>query len=250
MHPITQKLRDIIQSKQTNLCVAADLDSGAEILDLAEKIGDEICVLKTHVDVISDFTPEFPKKLRALAEAKNFLIFEDRKFADIGNTVSLQFASGVYRIADWADLVNAHTIVGPGIVAGLKTVNKRSGLILLAQMTPAGNLFTPEYAKQTVQIAKENTDFVLGFIGSADRPEILQKIREQAGNDFLIFIPGIQLAAGGDALGQTYNTPEKAVENGGDIIIVGRGIYQAKEPKDEAQKYREAGWAAYQARVE
>jgi orotidine 5'-phosphate decarboxylase subfamily 1 len=244
MNDIITKLKTIIHEKQTNLCVAADISSAAEVLDLAEKIGDKICILKTHVDIFADFTPDFPQKLREIANRKNFLIFEDRKFADIGNTVSLQFSSGVYKIADWADLVNAHTIVGPGIVDGLKKVNKNSGLILLAQMTPKGNLFTEEYALQTVEIAKANSDFVVGFIGSSDKPEVLQKVRAAAGEELMIFVPGIKLAAGGDDLGQTYNTPEKAISNGADVIIVGRGIFQADDPAVEAEKYRAAGWNA------
>jgi uridine monophosphate synthetase len=247
MNPIIEKLKNIIQTKQTNLAVAADIDSAAEVLELAEKIGDKICILKTHVDIFEDFTPDFPKKLREIADEKNFLIFEDRKFADIGNTVSLQFSSGVYKIADWADLVNAHTIVGPGIVDGLKKVNKNSGLILLAQMTPQGNLFTEEYALQTVEMAKANADFCVGFIGSSDKPEVLQKVREAAGEELMIFVPGIKLAKGGDDLGQTYNTPEKAIGNGADVIIVGRGIFQAEDPEVEAEKYRAAGWNALES---
>ncbi len=244
MNPIIKKLREIISAKQTNLAVAADFTTAAEVLELAEKIGEKICILKTHVDILDDFTPEFPKKLREIADSKNFLIFEDRKFADIGNTVSLQFGNGIYKISEWADLVNAHTIVGSGIVAGLQKANKRSGLILLAQMTPEGNLFTEEYALQTVEIAKENPEFVVGFIGSSDQPEILRKIREAAGEDFMILTPGIKLATGGDSLGQTYNTPEKAIQAGADVIIVGRGIIQAENPSEEAERYRVAGWNA------
>lgn len=243
MHPVVEKLRKIIQEKQSNLCVAADIESAAKVLELAEKIGDKICLLKTHVDIFEDFTPEFPKQLREIADRKNFLIFEDRKFADIGNTVSLQFGSGVYHIADWADFINAHSIVGPGIIDGLKKANKRSALILLPQMTPKGNLFTTDYADKTVQMAKDNTDFVVGFIGSSDKPETLRQIREQAGKDFLILVPGIQLGSTGDALGQTYNTPEKAIQNGADIIIVGRGVIAAADPAGEAERYRTAGWA-------
>jgi orotidine 5'-phosphate decarboxylase subfamily 1 len=207
------------------------------VLDLAEKLGDKICMLKTHVDVLIDFTSEFPEQLRRIADEKNFLIFEDRKFADIGNTVSLQFGSGIYRIADWADLINAHTLIGEGIIDGLKKANKKSGLILLAQMTPKGNLFTEEYMLKTVELAKKHVDFVVGFIGSSDQPEILRKLRETAGDELMIFVPGIRLQDGGDALSQTYNTPEKALQNGADVIIVGRGITLAEDVAAEAEKY-------------
>jgi orotidine-5'-phosphate decarboxylase len=39
--------------KKSNLCVAADLDSLKDILDLVEKIGDKICCLKIHFDIVS-----------------------------------------------------------------------------------------------------------------------------------------------------------------------------------------------------
>lgn len=244
MHSIIARLREIMAAKETNLSVAADLATSAEILALAESIGDQICVFKTHVDVITDFTPEFTQKLREIADRKNFLIFEDRKFADIGNTVSLQFGAGVYHIADWADIVNAHTIVGPGIVEGLRKANKRSALLLLAQMTPQGNLFSPDYMRQSVEIAKKYPDFVIGFIGSSDKPETLTEMRQLAGSDSIIMTPGIQLGSTGDTLGQTYNTPAKALAHGADIIIVGRGIYEAADPVAAAEQYRLAGWTA------
>ncbi|KAI4221057.1 MAG: hypothetical protein L6R36_007170 [Xanthoria steineri] len=129
---LTSYLLSLISIKKSNLCVSADVHSTSTLLKLAEEIGDSICVLKTHADIIDDFSDRTIKGLQEIAKRKNFLIFEDRKFGDIGNTVQSQYSRGPLRIATWAHLTNAHIFPGPAIIPCLQSA-ATSTLISLNQ---------------------------------------------------------------------------------------------------------------------
>ncbi|XP_033167990.1 uridine 5'-monophosphate synthase [Drosophila mauritiana] len=247
---VAKRLFNLIASKQTNLCLAADLTNADEILDVADKCGPYICLLKTHVDIVEDFSDKFIADLQALAQRHNFLLMEDRKFADIGNTVSLQYGKGIYKISSWADLVTAHTLPGRSILQGLKAglgeggAGKERGVFLLAEMSASGNLIDTKYKENSNKIATEgaDVDFVAGVVcQSSDAfafPGLLQ------------LTPGVKIDEGVDQLGQQYQSPEHLVkERGADIGVVGRGILKATNPKQAAQTYRDRLWAAYQDRV-
>lgn len=187
-----------------------------------------------------------------------------------------QYIHGIYRIVEWADLVTVHSVPGPGIITGLasaassfasssstntitnthstdtetslaKTMaissddRKERGILLLAEMSSSGNLCSESYSRETIEMASNHADFVVGFIAQARQTKM--------SDGMLVLMPGVSMGQKGDGLGQQYATPEDAVKRGADVIIVGRGVYGADDVAKEAKRYQEAGWEAYLATV-
>ncbi|KAI6819264.1 hypothetical protein KC340_g13866 [Hortaea werneckii] len=352
--PLATYLLRLIHIKRTNLCVSADVNTTTELLRVAEEVGDHICVLKTHADIIDDFGDRTIRGLNEISRRKKFLVFEDRKFGDIGSTLQQQYTRGPLAIVKWAPIVNAALFPGPAIITALSEAAQKAiaahntsvstdisaspaislvdsaqddestagddddgpaeqseveeedddddrksrkhsvvsvsttistkteaispqpslrpsftrnsssedgeesaaaqlaelgpppfhrALLLLAQMSSAGNLFTPEYTQACVDNARQNKEFVMGFIAQ-------RGLNEKEDDNFITMTPGVQLSAGGDAMGQQYNTPRKVVGEGGtDIIIVGRGVLKAEDRQKAALEYRKQGWIAYEERI-
>ena len=145
--PMARTYMEVACRKQSLVCLAADRSTMAGLFDLIETVGPHIAALKTHVDLVDDWTSEAWVRFCQAAKDADLLIFEDRKFADIGGISRKQMA-GVYNIRAWSDLVTAHLISGPDIVDGLQAgwsdVGREGGVLLLAQMSSRGNLLNPK----------------------------------------------------------------------------------------------------------
>lgn len=238
------KLLQLMETKQSTVCLAADLTKTDAILELANLAGPHIVVLKIHVDIIEDFNENFIKRLKELAKKYQFLLMEDRKFGDIGNTVSLQYRKGIYKIAEWADLVTVHAVPGSSVIDGLKNglndITESRGFFLVTEMSSKDALTTGDYVKNAVSIAQQS-DTVIGLVCQSNifsDPGLIQ------------LTPGVKLSKSFDNLGQQYNTPESVVNAGADLAVIGRGVTEAQNKLDVLLEYKIKLWEAYEKRID
>ncbi|XP_014255090.1 uridine 5'-monophosphate synthase isoform X2 [Cimex lectularius] len=237
-----KKLFDLMERKETNLCAALDVTKSADLLKLADMVGPYVCIVKTHQDCIEDWDSNTENSLKQLSEKHDFFIMEDRKFGDIGNTVKLQCE----KVFTWCDFVTVHSIGGPGVLEGAlqasQNASKPKGVFLVAELSSKANLILPQYTKATVALGEARSEFVMGFV--------CQDCHVFNDPGFIQLTPGVSPKTDGDSLGQQYCKPEDAVlVKGGDVIVVGRAIYQSEDPKAAAETLKCQLWNAYKNRL-
>ena len=215
-----------IMARKGPLCVAADVTSTSELIELVERIGPEISILKMHVDIISDFTDETIFHIKRLKMKHRFVVWEDRKFADIGAVAKEQIHGGIYKISSWADLISMHVISGPDILdqAG------DCGVIVITSMSSNKTLADEAYERKCLEFISEskNTN-ILG---------IVTQNNVDCDHNLLKIVPGINISQKEtDNLGQKYSNIEN--KKWADIFVVGRDIVRNRNPYLKTLEYKE-----------
>lgn len=212
---ITQKLIDIINTKKTNLVASLDIVNTSKLLQQLKLIGEHICAVKIHYDILDCPDAFFFTELNKLKLEKNFLVIEDRKLSDIP-FISVKQASGLY-----ADIVTVHGICGEKLIEELNKTN--IGILLVHQLSIENNLIDTIYSNKVKDMAQKFNN-VVGFVS-----------QENVLPDYLTFTPGINLDTKTDNKGQTYRNVD---ECSSDIYIVGRGLYESDDIVTAANLYK------------
>jgi orotidine-5'-phosphate decarboxylase len=96
--------------------------------------------------------------------------------------------------------------------------------VLTSQIT------TPEEVIKRAKLAK-----ACGIDGVIASPLEITAVKKECGKEFNVVTPGIRPAKADDDQ-KRVATPESAVKDGADFIVVGRPIIEAQSPREAAKK--------------
>jgi len=219
------------------LCVALDGSDRDWILATAQQLRSHTDWLKIGLEAFTAHGPDLVREICSLGRS----IFLDLKLHDIPNTTARAAANcaqlGVH-------MINVHAGGGremmEATVAAVKDVNspQQTKIIAVTVLTSLDSTSLSE-----IGIDRGSESLVLhwaemahqcGIDGVVASAREAAEIRRICGPDFLIVTPGIRpsWAAGDDQ--RRIVTPANAVRAGSNIIVVGRPITTAKDPRTAA----------------
>ncbi|MEM0362770.1 MAG: orotidine 5'-phosphate decarboxylase / HUMPS family protein [Sulfolobaceae archaeon] len=181
--------------------------------DLLSKLGNELYGLKIGLPLILDLG--INKVRDTISNVKVEEIIADLKLADIGYIMN-----SIVEKLSFANSFIAHSFIGiKGSLDELKRYldSTGKGLYLVASMSHEGwnDSFTP-YIKQVISSIEPK-----GVVIGATKPVLISDFRREFGNKIVIISPGVGVQ------GADYGS---AICAGADYEIIGRSIYDSKDP--------------------
>lgn len=215
------------------LIVALDVDSYDDARHLVAQLSDHVGWFKIGPVL---FTREGPRVLEMVKKA-NARLFLDLKFHDIPNTVRGAVKNA---IAQGVDMMTLHASGGPTMLSAARAAAEEAGKpdVILVAVTVLTHLSPAEFnatfgstrpvtesVVALARVAKEGR--MSGVVASAQE---LPAIRKAMGRDFVVVTPGIRLPDAKQDDQTRVVTPEQAVRDGADYLVVGRPITAARDP--------------------
>jgi len=226
-------------SPQNRLIFALDVPGKKEAKHYAKVLEGVVGCFKIGLELFISEGPDIVKMIQDQSAANIFL---DLKLHDIPATVR-----GALRSAKKLGVryITIHSTEGEEILETAQEV-KGSGLEVLA-VTVLTSTSASSLASLGIREDINAAALVLdratraqnsGCAGVVCSGEEAKLVKSKCGGDFKIVVPGIR-PEWAHVLGDDQNriaTPSQAIEDGADMIVVGRPIRDANDPREAAQK--------------
>ena len=219
---------------EERLITALDVDTYDAATTLVDKLSPHVKWFKVGAHL---FTREGPRVCEMVKSAGSKL-FLDLKYHDIPNTVYGAVRSALNLRAD---MITLHSSGGEKMLsAARKAVDDsgRKGVILVAvtvlthlDINDLGSLFASGNNHDEMVLSLAGTAKRAGMDGVVASARELRLIKSEMGAGFKVVTPGIRLPDKNQPDDQVrVVTPERAVADGADYIVVGRPIIAAPDP--------------------
>lgn len=222
----------------SKIIVALDFSSHSEVIGLiTQQLNPKQCRLKVGKELFTACGPAIIRELQNLG----FEIFLDLKFHDIPNTVykAIRAAADLHV---W--MVNVHASGGREMLlkarAAINDSLHKPLLIAVTVLTSMGpdDFYEVGYKlplkEQVTHLAK--LSYECGLDGVVCSAHEALEIKKATNDRFLTITPGIRLKDGVVDDQRRIMTPDNAIRNGADYLVIGRPITAAVSPLEVLNK--------------
>ncbi len=215
----------------SKIIIALDFNDMGTALSFVLQLDPQKCRIKIGKELFTSAGPKMVERFVGMG----FDVFLDLKFHDIPNTVA-RACSAAAELGVW--MVNVHATGGRNMMAAAReAIDQYEKKPLLIGVTVLTSLSATELHEIGIQGTPEEAVDRLarlaqssGLDGVVCSPLETAILRESCGSDFLLVTPGVR-PAGSQQNDQTrIMTPEDAIRNGSDFLVIGRPITQADDP--------------------
>jgi orotidine-5'-phosphate decarboxylase len=225
-----------VKSPDPRIIVALDYADPAEAMSLVDRLEPGACALKVGKEL---FVAAGPEPVRRMID-RGFRVFLDLKFHDIPNTVA-QASAAATRLGVW--MFNVHAAGGRAMLTAARDAVARTAL--------EDHVPRPWLIAVTVLTSLDGRDLEeIGFAGTPDALALrlarltadcgldgvvcsgveAPELRRVLGARFKLVAPGIRPAGIAADDQSRVATPEAAIANGADYLVIGRAITRAADP--------------------
>jgi orotidine-5'-phosphate decarboxylase len=219
------------------ICVALDTPDVARASELARLLKPHVGYAKIGMEF---FYAAGTKGYEAVAK-EGLPIFLDLKLHDIPNTVAMGLSS-LMRLEPKPAIINIHATGGVDMMrAAAEAVDGRALLIAVTILTSlsdddihqagfATDRSGRDHASALARLARKT-----GLAGVVCSARDVRAVKAATAPDFLTVVPGIRPAEAQVQDQKRIATPRAALEDGADILVIGRPITGAADPVQAAQ---------------
>ena len=220
---------------QQRLIVALDFANPEDARSLVKQLGETVNFYKIGLELAMNGGLDLVRELKQ--EGAN--VFLDMKLLDIANTVERATANAARCGADFLTIHASDIKTMSAAASGAAD----SGLKILG-VTVMTNLDSQDLAQQGISespsalvVRRAKLAREAGCHGVIASGQEARSVRAACGDDCLIVTPGIRMADDAVDDQKRTATPEAAIQDGADYLVVGRPITKAANPAAAAASF-------------